>query len=95
MTYPRIKNRESSSFRDFAKIIDKAFAHLEETEHFTSANSLETLKRIVEKLPGKLQDDWMQWPFSIIEKIKKEAMFQDLAAFICQEADMPSSASSR
>ena len=57
MAYPRIKNRDSVSLRDFARIMDKALVQLEGIEHFTSVNSLETLKRIVEKLPKKLQDD--------------------------------------
>ena len=92
---PRIKNRDSVSLRDFARIIDKALVQLEEIEHFTSLNSLGTLKGIVEKLPEKLQDDWLQWSFSIIEETKKEVTFRDLAAFIRQEADMASSIFSR
>ena len=91
MAYPRIKNRDSVSLRDFARIMDKALVQLEGIEHFTSLNSLGTLKGIVEKLPEKLQDDWLQWSFSIIEETKKEVTFRDLAAFTRREADMASS----
>ena len=91
MAYPRIKNRDSVSLRDFARIMDKALVQLEGIEHFTSLNSLGMLKGIVEKLPEKLPDDWLQWSFSIIEETKKEVTFRDLAAFIRREADMASS----
>ena len=95
MAYPRIKNRDSVSLRDFAWIMDKALVQLEGIEHFTSLNSLGTLKRIVKKLPVKLQDDWLQWSFSIIEEMKKEVTFRDLVAFIHREADMASLVFSR
>ena len=95
MAYPRFKNSDSVSLRDFARIMDKALVQLEEIEHFTSLNPPGTLKGIVKKLPEKLQDDWLQWSFSIIEETKKEVTFRDLAAFIRREADMASSVFSR
>ena len=75
--------------------MDKALVQLEGIERFTSLNYLGTLKEIVENLPEKLQDDWLQWSFSIIEETMKEVTFRDLAGFIRREADMASSVFSR
>ena len=46
---------------------------------------------MVDKLPDKLQEDWLKLSFSITEEARREVVFRDLAQFVNRQAEMSAS----
>ena len=67
--------------------MDKALVQMEGIKTFSSLNSLGTLRKIIDKLPDKSQEDWAEWSFSFTQETNREVTFRDLALFVRREAD--------
>ena len=87
LSFGRVKGRDSERLKDFAGLMDKALFQIQGIETFSSLNSLGTLRRIVDKLPDKIREDWAEWSFSFTQETKREVTFRDLALFVRREAD--------
>ena len=90
-SFPKIKPRDSENLQKYANLMSKALVQLEGIDSFTSLNSLGTLRRMVDKLPDKLQEDWLKLSFSITEEARREVVFRDLAQFVNRQAEMSAS----
>ena len=88
---PKLRGNDGEGLRRMASIMEKAIVQLEGIESFSSLNSLGTLHRIVQKLPEKIQDKWIDWSFALNDEMKREVTFRDLVMFVRREAEKSSS----
>ena len=55
---------------------------VKEMGDFSSLSSFSTIKKILDKLPEKVQEEWVKWAFIIQKQCGRHANFPDLIEFI-------------
>ena len=61
--------------KQFAGVMDKALVQMKGIETFSGLNSLGTLRKIVDKLPHKAREDWVEWSSRLLKKPNKRWHF--------------------
>ena len=88
---PKLKAKDGEGLRNMATTMEKAMVQLDGIESYSSLNSLGTLQKVVEKLPDRMQEKWVECSFNLTEETKREVTFRDLVRFVQREAAMSNS----
>ena len=87
----KLKEKDGEGLRNMATTMEKAVLHLEGIESYSSLNSRGTLQKLVDKLPVRMQEKWVECSFDLTEETKREVTFRDLVRFVQREAAMSNS----
>ena len=64
---------------------------MKEMGDFSSLSSFSTIKKILYKLPEKVQEEWVKWAFIIQKQCGRHAKFPDLVEFIREQTSLANS----
>ena len=80
---PRLKVKYPSALKSFGVMLDKCLMLLYEIQEFATFNSLGTLERLLEKLPGELRTEWVKYQ----KHTGRHAKFPEFVNFVREEAE--------
>ena len=88
---PRIKAKDFEGLQSFSLLLEKSLIMMKEMGDFSSLSSFSTIKKILDKLPEKVQEEWVKWAFIIQKQCGRHAKFPDLVEFIREQTSLANS----
>ena len=84
---PRLEVKNPSALKSFGVMLDKCLMLLYEIQEFATLNSLGTLERLLEKLPGELRTEWVKYSYRYQKHTGRHAKFPEFVNFVREEAE--------
>ena len=88
---PRIKVKDFEGLQSFSLLLEKSLIMMKEMGDFSSLSSFSTIKKILNKLSEKVQEEWVKWAFIIQKQCGRHAKFPDLVEFIREQTSLANS----
>ena len=83
---PQVKANDPESFKRFSETLERALVTLQNLSSFGSVNSLDTMTKLISKLPFELRRRWVKRSVSIEENSDRVAHFENFVKFVRSEA---------
>ena len=83
---PQVKSNHPASIKGFSELLEKSLITLQSLKIAGSFNSLDTLTRLVNKLPFEMRRRWVRESVCIEEHTGRVAQFEDLVKFVKHES---------
>ena len=86
-----VKSNDPESLKGFSELLEKTLISLEDIHYYGSINSLDTMTRLINKLPYDMRKGWVKKSLAIQQRTSKVAEFSDFVEFVEREAEAANS----
>nr|CAB3263161.1 uncharacterized protein LOC104265735 [Phallusia mammillata] len=88
---PRLKGDQPERLMQFADLLEKCLTTLEDIDEYAGLNSLDTMLQLIDKLPYRLQEKWIERSVEVLHRTNREAGFSHFVQFVSERAEVENS----
>ena len=83
---PVVKSNDAAGIKSFSECLEKTLITLENLQFFGSLNSLDTITKLVNKLPFEMRRRWVQESVAIEDQTGQIATFNHFVTFVSRQS---------
>ena len=84
---PSVKSNDPEGLKNYSEALEKALNTLQTLSSFASVNSLDSMTKLINKLPFELRRRWVKESVTLEERHGRTGQFADFVLFVARESE--------